>query len=333
MLRKEKPRTRLNGPLLILAAAMAGLCLVAAGGLIFDDRTLANQPIWLKTFKFTISIAIYAVTLAWLLSLLPKGRRAGWWMGAVVAAGMGLDMVLMVVQMIGRGRRLHFNLADESDRMIHNLLATGAYATLLAMIVVAGILCFQRLPNGPQASAVRAGLGLTITGLLVAIFMFNPTPEQQRLKQATGHSDILGAHSVGATDGGPGLPLLGWSTEGGDLRVPHFIGLHALQLLPLLLIALTALSRRFPSLRSPFVRRGLIRIAGAGYLGLLLVLTWQALRGESVVHPGGETLLALAAVAVLTLAGGAAVVRHGRALTKQRSSDASLSGWSSGSRV
>jgi hypothetical protein len=82
---------------------------------------------------------------------------------------------------------------------------------------------------------------------------------------------------VGGLDGGPGLPLTGWSREHGDLRVPHFIGLHAIQALALIAVGL----RRWR--RPEAVRVRAVLAATASYVSLFLLLLWQALEGQSVV--------------------------------------------------
>ena len=100
---------------------------------------------------------------------------------------------------------------------------------------------------------------------------------------------MIGGHTVGAPDGGSGLPGTGWSTEHGDLRVAHFIGLHALQALALLAFVL---GRR----RSPDGSRArVIIVAGASYALLFALLVWQALRGQSIVTPDVTMVVARAA--------------------------------------
>jgi hypothetical protein len=123
---------------------------------------------------------------------------------------------------------------------------------------------------------------------------------------------MLGAHTVGAPDGGPGLPLTGWSTTAGDLRVPHFVGLHALQVLPLFALALVALAPRLTRLREERVRVRLVLTAAVSHTGLVAVLLWQALRGQSPAHPDTPTAAGCAAVAVVALGGTAWALSGGR---------------------
>jgi hypothetical protein len=114
---------------------------------------------------------------------------------------------------------------------------------------------------------------------------------------------------VGVKDGGPGLPVTGWSTTGGDLRVPHFVGLHGLQALPLFGCLLVLFA---PAWLRPGHRVTLVWTAGLSYLGLVGVLTWQALRGQPVISPDPATLGALCAVLLMAGVTASAVVLTAR---------------------
>lgn len=124
--------------------------------------------------------------------------------------------------------------------------------------------------------------------------MTRPTPSQLQAAGAVHRMTVAGAHTVGAPDGGPGLPITGWSREHGDLRVAHFLGLHALQLLPLMTLAMAR--RRWDERRRV---RGVLAMA-TSYAGLFGLLMWQALRGQSVMEPGVTTVAALALWALAT---------------------------------
>ncbi|WP_227077748.1 hypothetical protein [Clavibacter nebraskensis] len=108
---------------------------------------------------------------------------------------------------------------------------------------------------------------------------------------------VAGAHTVGADDDGPGLPVLGWSTTAGDLRIPHFVGMHALQVLPVVALLLGAAGRRIPALAPDRVRVRLTAIAAVAYLAVIAIVTVQALRGEPVTAT--SPAIATAAVGVV----------------------------------
>jgi hypothetical protein len=135
------------------------------------------------------------------------------------------------------------------------------------------------------------------TGAASFFMTSGPTPAQLAADQRGEGMPIVGAHSVGVEDDGPGLPVTGLSTVGGDLRVAHFFGLHGLQALPLLGFLLANFG---PAWLCPGHRVALVWTAGLTYLGFVLILTWQALRGVPVVAPDAPTLLALLAAGTVS---------------------------------
>ncbi|MGX1562543.1 hypothetical protein [Streptomyces sp. NPDC055506] len=277
---------------------MAVLAVVSAVGLLVDDRVLVGAPIWAKPFKFAVSFVAYGLSLAWMLSLLPGRRRTGWWAGTVVALASLVEMVIITGQVV-RGKRSHFNHATPFDEALFNAMAVTVVILWAGTLVVAVLLLRARIADRASAWAVRSGILLALTGAAVGFLMTQPAPGQRR-----GVSKVVGAHSVGVPDGGPSMPLTGWSTTGGDLRIPHFVGMHALQLLPLLVMLLGLLAPRFARLADDRVRLRLVLLASGAYAAVFALLLWQALRGRPLTGPDGATLgaagLILLAVALGT---------------------------------
>ena len=273
--------------------AMVVLAAVSAVGLVVDDRTLLGDPIWLKPLKFSVSIAVYGATVAWLVSLLPASSRGARRLTALIAVTMLVEATAIVVQVI-RGRRSHFDVATPFDALVFSTMGVVIAVAWVATAGLGLLLLRQALPDAATATAVRTGTAVALAGMAVGFLMTRPTPGQL----AGGPPTTVGAHSVGVPDGGPGLPLVGWSTTGGDLRIAHFVGLHTLQLLPLVAFALARTARRWPALRPAPVRVRLIRVAAAGQAGLVVLLTWQALRAQALLRPDAVTLVAAAGLAL-----------------------------------
>jgi hypothetical protein len=291
-------------PLLALTALMVATIVVSIGGLLFDDRVLRGEPIWLKPFKFSVSIAVYGLTLAWLISLLRKGTKAAWWMGTVSAVMLLVEMVAIVGQVV-RGQPSHFNNSSAFDGLVFDVMAYAIIVMWVSNLVVAVIVMRQRFLDAPTLWAIRFGLVLSLIGMAVAFMMPPPTPDQLELLRNDIQPGMVGAHSVGVPDGGPGMPITHWSTTGGDLRIPHFVGIHALQVLPLLALFF---GRRFSD-RSELTRTRLIFVASFAYAGLLALVTWQALRGQPLIYPDALTLGVLGLLVSATAISATAVLR------------------------
>ena len=133
--------------------------------------------------------------------------------------------------------------------------------------------------------------------------MAMPNSQQRAEAHATGQLRTAGAHTVGAPDGGRGLPVTGWSADHGDLRIAHFLGMHGLQVLPLLAWWIARPKAR----ASERTQRNLIFAAAASYLALFGIVLWQAFRGQSIAQPDGLTLESVAVWLVGTAIGVAVI--------------------------
>jgi hypothetical protein len=290
---------RWHRPLMIFTGIMGVTAAVALVGIFVDSRILTGVPIWLKPFKFAVSLAVYGLTIAWMLSLLPRRSRIAEWAATVLVAMGTIEMTVIVAQVI-RGQTSHFNDTTPLNSALWGAMGMAVTVLFTAHFVLAIAVARQRIADRAATYAVRLGLGLSLLGMAVAVPMV--LPGQAPAGGATG---VSGAHTVGLPDGGPGLPLVGWSTVGGDLRVGHFVGLHALQALPLLAIALEMFLR---NRLDQAARARLLLVAGAAYAAVTVSLTWQALRGQSLVHPDLRTLAVWGSIAVATAVAGALVI-------------------------
>jgi hypothetical protein len=285
-----------TSPELIAVAALMQIVLAGAiVGLFLDSTIITGMPAWLKPAKFAVSIGLYTVTLAWFFTYLSDWPRLRRWIGWSTAAAMVIEMAIIASQ-AWRGTTSHFNVATTYDAVLFRIMGLAIVAQTVSTIAVAVALWRQRFADASLGWALRFGMAITIVGAMTGGLMARPTAEQIAAKRAGHEMTIAGSHTVGAADGGAGMPGTGWSTKAGDLRIPHFFGLHAMQLLPF--FALFLARRRV----APVVRVRLTLIAAASYGALYVILVIQALRGIPLMSPDATTLTQLAVWAIATAA-------------------------------
>jgi len=300
--------------LTVSALVMVGALAAFVVGLVIDPRVITGAPAWLKPAKFAVSTAIYMFTLAWVFTYLGEWPRLRKLVGRGTAAIFIVEVAIIALQ-AWRGTTSHFNYSTPANGALFVIMGSAIVLQTLLSVAVAVALWRQQFQDRALGWALRLGMAITIAGAFTGGLMTRPTDAQLDQIVATRQATIIGAHTVGAPDGGPGLPGTGWSVEHGDLRVPHFIGLHALQVLPV--IALLLWRRGIEDRR----RARLIVVAGSSYAVLFLILIWQALRGQALVSPDALTLSVFVVWAALTA--GMAVWPF-RARTSRQDGDATL---------
>jgi len=282
----------------LVAFAMACLpfAVVAMMLGLIDTRVIAGAPAWNKPFKFFVSGGIYALTFAWYLGQWRQAHggqghppRVLSWLGTGVWVALAVELALIALQ-AWRGVTSHFNVATRFDTIVFNVMGVMILALTLMHATLWVTLLRARWADRARLSALRWGAGLTLVGLAVGGLMVTPSREQVARLQA-GAGAVSGAHTVGAPDGGPGLPLVNWSTEAGDRRIPHFVGLHAMQVVPAVIL--------LAPIGWPQASRLLaVRAAGMTWGALTALLILQAQQARPLLRPGASLGLALGLIIV-----------------------------------
>ncbi len=251
---------RRNPLLFTVGAAHAALCAALLAIAPFDHRLVMGVNPWIKPIKFSSSIALYLWTVGWYLAYVPGPG----WSRRLIARGISVSMVVEIVcitMQAARGTTSHFNVHTTLDAVVFQTMGVMILLnTLLAVLLL--VLFFVQpidLPPG-YLWALRLGIAIFVLGSLEGAVMI-----------------ARNAHTVGAADGGPGLPLLNWSTRSGDLRAAHMWALHALQVVPLVGWMLSRW-------RSPAARQvAAVWGFAAAYAAVAAALFWQALQGRPLV--------------------------------------------------
>ena len=226
-------------------------------GLLVDDRMLMGVNVWLKPLKFSISGGIYILTVGYLITLYPFSKRKQNIIRNIVSWTLLVEIGIIVMQG-GRGVLSHYNRSNLLDGLLFAAMGILIAINVLVMVffIIETIRLKLKTPRSVQI-AILMGWIIIVLGSWVG---------NQMISQM--------AHNIGVPDGGPGLPLVNWSTVAGDLRVAHFFGLHGLQIIPLFAFFLTKNWKAKPSNQLLVVI-----LFGILFASLIAYTYYQALQG------------------------------------------------------
>ena len=249
----------------------AALLPVTAAAYFMDERLVNGINVWTKPLKFELSLAVHFLTLSLMLGLLTEKARSGRlirWTLYAAAFSCVAELSYIVLQS-ARGRASHFNADTQIEAVLYNVMGVGAVILTIAPIVI-GVQIWRNGRAGIGAGLKRGAiLGLALGGLATIVtagFMSSSFIVE------------TGRWVNGVRNDAHGIPLMGWSGTGGDLRVPHFFALHVMQALPVLGLLADRWAKG---------RENILVIAGVGvWLAIVTGTFVQALKGNPFIAWG-----------------------------------------------
>jgi len=216
----SEPKKQLNiwwqGTLLL-----TGFLAISALLYLFDKSLLGDELLWAKPLKFEVSVIIHFLTLAVLASLLSPARRnsVAWKCMSYAVVAAGIFEVMYIFLQAARGRESHFNNTTVVESIMYGLMGIGAVILVLGSLYLGWLLFreYQSERNNPLL--LSGALGLTAGSILTLIIASYMSSQPDNIIIAS--SEVIR------------VPFFGWYLNGQDLRVPHFLATHLMQLLPL----------------------------------------------------------------------------------------------------
>lgn len=239
---------------LVMLVAMAPTAFAA----LVDHRTFLGFDNWAKPLKFEAALFVYLLTLAFFARGLPEGIGERRWYKIYRTA----VIVAIIAEMIwiagaaGLGVASHFNRSP-SGIVIYSFMGAGAVLLTTPTAVYAWLIARNREVRLTPAmkEAVVTGLALVLPLTLIT----------------AGTMSSMDGHAIGGSGAtGGAFPVMGWSRDGGDLRVAHFFATHALHFVPAFALCLAVVFKSKSRLPVRIFTIGFVVFVGWTFLQALM---------------------------------------------------------------
>jgi hypothetical protein len=227
--KNDRVLSRLGWALLLAVPVLAAMAMFVPASALGTAAASVNP--WIKPIKFSMSFSTFASTVSLLLLALQIPK----WQLTLVRRTIATSVALEILSLAAQAWRSAYHLSGHSllDSSLAQMTNSMVMVNTAIVCWMLAMFCANRvrtdLVDWPMVSAIRYSIVIFLAGNAIGGYML-----------------ARGSHTVGIADGGPGLPFVNWSVIGGDLRIAHFIAIHAIQIVPLFAYILSQMAPILP---------------------------------------------------------------------------------------